>query len=230
MRELVADKRDLTESISDYTYRVLKKNIIYLNIKPGESISENTITAALNVSRTPVRETFSKLTSEYLVEVYPQKGTYVSLIDSSRLKESVFMRSTLEKAIMEKACTQFSDEYLCLVEANLNQQIFWFNKNKFDEVFNLDNKMHELIYKGCGMERIWDAIQSISGDQYRVRYLKLTKKMRWDETIQEHRQIIEAIKNKDVEKGCKSVNEHIMKMDNDVAVLMKEHPEYFKSI
>lgn len=202
---------------------------MYLNIKPGESISENKITATLNVSRTPVRETFSRLAAEYLIEVYPQKGTYVSLIDSNRLKESVFMRSILEKAIMEKACTHFSDEYLFLVEANLNQQIFWFNKNKFDQVFNLDNKMHELIYKGCGMERIWEAIQSISADQYRVRYLKLIKKIRWNETIQEHREIIEAIKNKDVSKGCMIMNEHIVKLDNDVAVLIQEHPEFFKN-
>lgn len=229
MMALLSEKRRGAETVSDYTYRVLRENILYLNIKPGECISENTITSALSVSRTPVRETFSKLSAEYLIEVYPQRGTYVSLIDPKRLRESFFMRATLEKAIIEKACQDFNEEYLCLVEANLNQQLFWFSKDKLEKALDLDNKMHELIFKGCGMERIWEAINSVSADQYRVRYLKLSKKMRWNETIEEHRQIIEAIKNKDVEKGREIINKHIMKLDHDVEVLKSDHPEYFKS-
>ena len=67
------------ETIKNYTYRVLRSNIIDLNLKPGESISENEIANNLNVSRTPVREAFSLLVSEQLLEIYPQKGTQVFL-------------------------------------------------------------------------------------------------------------------------------------------------------
>jgi GntR family transcriptional regulator, rspAB operon transcriptional repressor len=226
--ELVLDKREPTESISDYAYRVLRKNIIYLNIKPGESISENTVASALNVSRTPVRETFSRLVGDYLLEVYPQKGTYVPLIDMKRVRESFFMRIAMEDAIIKEACNNFPEEDLFLLESNLNQQVFCYNKNRFDEVFELDNQMHELIYKGCGMEHIWEAIRSISADQYRVRYLKLTTKIRWNETIEEHRKIIQAIKNKDSEAGYKIMHDHVIKLDSDVEVLKQKYPDFFK--
>ena len=228
MLNLELEKREVAESVKDYAYRVLRKNIIYLTVKPGEAISENTVALALNVSRTPVRETFAKLVNDNLLEVYPQKGTYVPLIDMKRVRESVFMRVTMEDAIIKEACTNFPVEYLFLLESNLNQQLFCYSKNKIDKVLELDNEMHELIYKGCGMENIWSAIKSIGSDQYRVRFLKLATKIRWDETIEEHRQIIQAIKNKDSEAGYKVMHEHVMKIDNDIEVLIKKYPDYFK--
>lgn len=228
MLNIELEKREATESIKDYAYRVLRKNIIYLNIKPGESISENTVASTLNVSRTPVRETFSKLVNDNLLEVYPQKGTYVPLIDMRRVKESVFMRISLEDAIIREACSNFPVEYLFLLESNLNQQLFCYSKNRVDQVLELDNEMHELIYQGCGMENIWAAIRSISTDQQRVRFLKLATKIRWDETIEEHRQIIQAIKRKDSEAGYKIMHEHVSKFDSDMEVLINKYPDYFK--
>jgi len=79
-------EKDHSESIKCYIYRVLRNNIIDLNLRPGEIISENEIANTLSVSRTPTREAFSKLASEELLEVYPQKGTKVSYIDLKRVE------------------------------------------------------------------------------------------------------------------------------------------------
>ncbi len=69
------------ETAREYVTRVLKYNIVNLNLKPGQAISENEIAELLGVSRTPVREAFLELAKASIVEVYPQKGTYISLID-----------------------------------------------------------------------------------------------------------------------------------------------------
>lgn len=229
MLQLDLDKKYSSETIREYSYRVMRKNIIYLNIKPGEIISENIVAEALDSSRTPIRETFSKLLSDGLLEIYPQRGTYISLIDMNRVKESLFMRLILEEAIMKLACENFSEENLFLLESNFNQQLFCHSKNKFAEMFELDNNMHEIIYKSCNMGHIWQAIKNISADQYRIRYLKLLTKLRYDETIEEHSAIIKAIKNKNSITGCKIAYHHVENLNSDSEIVKQKYNDYFKN-
>ncbi|ELV05041.1 GntR family transcriptional regulator, partial [Brachyspira hampsonii] len=71
-----------------YVYRVLKENIMKLILKPGEKISELNIKKTFNVSRSPIREAIVRLVDEELIDVFPQKGTYVSLLDPNLIEDS----------------------------------------------------------------------------------------------------------------------------------------------
>ncbi|MCB2353645.1 GntR family transcriptional regulator [Clostridium estertheticum] len=216
------------ETIKNYTYRVLRSNIIDLNLKPGESISENEIANNLNVSRTPVREAFSLLVSEQLLEIYPQKGTQVSYIDLKRVEDARFMRLKLEQAVIELACEDFQESYLFDLESNINQQQFCVLKKNYTAAFNLDNSFHELIFKGCKKERIFNAIHFMNGDFDRIRALNLISSMNMDLVVAQHKSIIDAIKAKDSELGIKIVGEHLSKVNDDKMILLREYPEYFK--
>ena len=207
---------------------VLRNNIVDLNLKPGETISENEIANILNVSRTPVREAFAKLVSEELLEVYPQKGTQVSYIDLKRVEEARFMRLKLEEAVVKLACEDFSDNYLFELESNINQQEFCMAKKNYIAAFELDNSLHELIFKGCGKERIWNAIHFMNGDFDRVRALNVITSMNMDIVLVQHKGIINAIKAKDSELGVKLICEHLTKVNDDKIILTSEYPSYFK--
>ena len=69
------------EGAREYVLRVLKKNIIECALKPGEMLSENTLTEELHVSRTPVREALVELSKIDLIEVLPKKGSRVTKIN-----------------------------------------------------------------------------------------------------------------------------------------------------
>ena len=84
------------ESTREFVYRFLNANIMHLRMPPGTSLTEQDIATLLSVSRTPVREAFIQLSHEHLLDILPQKGTYVSLIDLDSVEESKFMRETLE--------------------------------------------------------------------------------------------------------------------------------------
>ncbi|MBU3181932.1 GntR family transcriptional regulator [Clostridium psychrophilum] len=88
-------------------------------------ISEIEILEKFNVSRTPVREAFARLSQEGLISVYPQKGTFVSLIDLLSVEEARFMREHLERAILRLACENFPKEiiieHLTMVNFDKNQ-------------------------------------------------------------------------------------------------------------
>ncbi len=93
-------RKENNQSVGEYVYNTIKKNIINLNIKPGDRISEKEIADMLNLSRTPVREAFIKLSKEGVVNVLPQRGTYISRIDLKQVEEARFIRASLEKAVM----------------------------------------------------------------------------------------------------------------------------------
>lgn len=95
------------ESVREYAYRTLRENILKLKLKPGDKISEKEISDTLSISRTPVREAFIRLSQEQLLEVLPQRGTYISKINTSQIAEFRFLRVTLEQAVMKLACEKF---------------------------------------------------------------------------------------------------------------------------
>ena len=92
------------ETGRDYAMRVLKDNIIRLELEPGSIISDRELAAGMNLSRTPVREAFLELAKVKIVEIYPQRGTMVSFIDYNLVEEARFIRSVLEVAVVRLAC------------------------------------------------------------------------------------------------------------------------------
>ena len=94
------------ETNREYALRVIKENIVKMELAPGSMISEQDIANELNLSRTPVHEAMQELSSTKIIEILPQRGSRVSLIDMDLVDEAIFVRSTIECAITEMACEQ----------------------------------------------------------------------------------------------------------------------------
>ena len=104
--------KDKRENNRNYIYRTLKDNIMQLYLKPGEPISEIELGKSFNVSRTPIREAFIKLAEEKLVDIFPQRGSFISHIDLNIVEEGIFMRKSLEKSVLLNATKSFPKEIL----------------------------------------------------------------------------------------------------------------------
>lgn len=116
------DFKNQNLSTREQVYNMLKDQILSLKLPPGTNISEKEISIQFNVSRTPVRESFLKLSQEGLLSIYPQRGTFVSLIDLNLVEEARFMREHLEKAVIRLACQEFSEELINDLDMNLSMQ------------------------------------------------------------------------------------------------------------
>ena len=112
------------ESGRDYALRIIKENIIRLELEPGSSISDREIAACLSLSRTPVREALLELAKSKVVDIYPQKGSVVSLIDYELVEEAYFVRNVLESAVVELACEKAGDMALEELESSMRLQRF----------------------------------------------------------------------------------------------------------
>ena len=80
----------------DYVFDTLKKEILKLELKPGQAISENEICARFDVSRTPVREALRRLQEQGFVRTVPYSGTYVTLLNLDDIRQMIYMRIAVE--------------------------------------------------------------------------------------------------------------------------------------
>ncbi len=215
-------------STRDRVYEVLRENIISLQLEPGRSISEKEISEMLKVSRTPVREAFVKLTQEKLLEIYPQKGTFVSLIDLHHVEEARFIREHLERAAVRVACETFSKEYIIQLESNLHMQKISVEEKNYAKLFELDENFHHTIAIGSEKELIWTVIQHMTTHLNRIRMLSLAANYNWDLILLQHERIIEAIKKQEPDEAEKAMEEHLKKLTFEQEELKKEYEKYFK--
>lgn len=218
-----------TTSIRSRVYEFLKEEISNLNLKPGQAISENEIAERLQVSRTPVREAFLRLSQEELITVYPQKGSFVSLIDLDHVEEIRFMREHLEVATIKLACGILPDEFLVKLEHNLNLQTKCIDSEDINEFYRLDDEFHSLIFTGCNKSRIRVVLKNLMSINFnRVRILSLSEYLNLGMLISQHYQMVEAIRNKDKELADKVVREHLNLINLDTEEIKNKYPDYFK--
>lgn len=222
------EKGRLNGSTGDFTYQTLKNKILSLELEPGTKISEKDVAENLQVSRTPIRESFLKLSQEQLLEIYPQSGTFVSRIDLDQVEEARFVRENIEKAIVRLACKEFSDEYAFHLETNIAMQELCVGKENYAQLFELDEEFHKNLFYGCRKIRSWNMIQQMNYDFNRLRMLRLSTILNWDIIISQHKQIFELITNKETDKAEEVMMQHLRLVVVEKDVLKESYPNYFK--
>ncbi|QTL99676.1 FCD domain-containing protein [Iocasia frigidifontis] len=213
--------------MKDYVYEVLKKNIIELRLKPGMNLKKEKIAKELEVSITPIREAFARLSEDELVDIYPQRGTYVSLINMKKVEQAKFMREHLERAVVRLACSDFPEDYILKLKTNIKIQEIYVEEENYIKLFELDNEFHKIIFDGCNKGDIWSSIQQLSNHVSRSRILSLAANFNGNELIVEHQKIVEAIQKGDKELADRIIAKHISRIKFDSNKLNMEYPGYF---
>jgi len=227
---LILYEKKEKENGKDYAYRVLKDNIMTLNLKPGELLSEADLSEKLGISRTPIREVLMRLKNEHLIEVKPQTGTYISLIDANLIEEAMFMRYTLEKEVLKTVSNNINDNLLIELEKNLFAQKLIANRDDSAiEFHKLDKKFHELLFEGSNKKNIWNSILNISTHYNRMRLL-FEMQANKEEIINQHEEYLNVIKNKSLDDIDKIVTYHIKGRAKEWLNYTEEHKlfQYFK--
>lgn len=162
------------ENSRAYSYQILRRNIMILRLEPGAVLNEAELGEQLGMSRTPIREALILLANEGLVDILPQRGSKVSRISLSYVKEGYFMRRVLEEAIIEELAGTLSPEQMGKIKENIDQQEEELSRSpgKINDVFfELDDEMHRFLYEFSHRGRIWDSVHGLCSHYDRIRYL-----------------------------------------------------------
>jgi len=216
-------------SARDIVYAKLREQILNLELPPGTALSEQESALAFKVSRTPVRESFMRLAQEGLVEVLPQRGTFVSLIDTELVEEARFMREQLEAAVVRLACERFPKEALDALDANVREQRESMAQRDDRKLFELDETFHRILFEGCGKRNTWLAIQQMNLHLNRSRLLRLKTAHEWNHLCEQHERIARSVRERNAAEAERTMREHLRLGIADLAELKESLPHYFKS-
>ncbi len=214
------------ESNRDYALRVIRENIVNLELAPGSMLSEQDIANELNLSRTPVHEAMQELSSTKIIEILPQRGSHVSLIDMTLVDEAVFVRATIESAITQMACSLATEKDIQELEENITLQEFNYQKNNLDKIMELDNAFHEIMYRITNKMQCHYMVKLMSIHNDRIRELHLHS-FDPERIITEHKEILSAFKNKDSAAAKAAIDRHLTRHYTQEDEIKKKYPQYF---
>lgn len=220
-------KRLTKETASEYALRVIQHNIISLELLPGSLVSENELAKELGISRTPVREALIALNKIKLVEIYPQRGSYISLINHELVEEARCIRLILETAIVEEACDRAGEKEIMELEENLKLQEVYQDSANENKLLTLDNEFHEIFFKICRKEFTYHLLNGMMTHFDRVRRLSLTV-VKDSKILSDHKALAEAIKLHDKQAARAVITKHLSRYELDEEALRKNYGEYFK--
>lgn len=214
------------ENARTYAVRVLLYNIINLYLTPGSAVSENELSSALSLSRTPVREALIELSHRDLVEILPQRGSYISKINYEVVEESRFMRLVMETAILRLACQGISQTYIDALTDNIQAFKVAQKAGDVERYIALDDRFHRLIFES--VDKLWS--YQVVKDQMvhfdRLRTLSTTAgKSKY--TVTDHEDILYAIRRKDAEMAEMLMTRHLTRHRMEKSELVEMYPGYF---
>ncbi len=216
--------------VAPQIYFDLRERIVSVSLVPGELLSEVRIAQDYGVSRTPVREAFKRLEEEGLLDVVPKVGSFVARIDLDAVRDSQFIRETLECRIVELAALRIRPAQRAQLVAVLARQNTAIEGNDSAAFFRADESMHELLAKIAGHARTWVVIHEAKAQLDRLRRLALIDPERQRKRLIEHRAIVERVCAGDGTGATAAMREHLRAILRAIEGVAKINEHYFDGL
>lgn len=197
-------------SLRGRVFNKIREDILGGVYKENDELRENTLANELGVSRTPVREALRNLEIEGLVSIIPNRGAYVTGISEKDIRDIYIIRSYLEGLCAKWACQYITQQQLDEMDETIYLSTFHARRSHFDQLLDLDNKFHDLVYKASGSKMLNHVLTDFHHYVERVRKVSISRKDRAMRTIKEHEAILEAIRKRDGDLAETLAHEHMM--------------------
>lgn len=203
--------------------QILRERIIRGEVRPNTRFSEASIAAEFEISRQPVREAIIKLSEEGLLEVRPQRGTFVPRISMKMVEDARFVREAIEADIVKKAATMFDAKMIDELDKQLEAQR---NADGIEEFIELDDAFHRTFADGVGRSHAWQVIEALKVQMDRVRYLSL-QQFPQAALVAQHQAVVDAIRTGAKSKAEAAMRKHLNTIVDDLPLIAAGHPDFF---
>ena len=194
-------------SLGDHVFENLRQAIIRGDVAPGDRLVESRIAEVLDISRTPVREAIHKLEREGLLRKLPHGGFTVVHLSREDIEETFGIRCLLESYAARLAALNHREEDLLPLEEKIREFQACLAKGRLEELPRINTEFHNLFYALSQSPKLIKLINDLRDQIFRFRRILL--KMDTRTSNEDHRNMLEAIRQRDVDRVEKLVKEHI---------------------
>lgn len=196
-------------SLRGQVFNRIQEDIINGRYEPGDSLVEMKLAEELGVSRTPIREAIRQLELEGLVTYIPNKGVYVTGISEQDIKDIYKIRSLVEGLAVKWAIERIEAHQLKELEEIVELMEYYTEKGDMEQVTKLDTQFHDVIYDACKSRVLKNTLRNLLRYIRKARLTSLRVPRRAYQALAEHKQILEAFKSHEPEKGERLMIQHI---------------------
>lgn len=204
---MIIDKR--TASLEEQVTETLEAEILTGKLAAGASLTEQSLSVRLGVSRTPIRAALHTLAEEGLINLIPNKGAVVVGVTREDLIDIYRIRMRLEGLASALAAQRISPEELATLHESVELAEFYISKNDAEHLKELDTQFHAIIYRASGNRMLNKTLSELHRNITSYRKMSLAVPGRLERSVGEHREILAAIEERDAERADRLTSAHV---------------------
>ena len=197
-------------SLRGQVFQEIREDILKGKFKENEELREATLGKELGVSRTPVREALRQLELEGLVHIIPNKGAYVTGITEKDVHDIYMTRSMLEGLCARWAAEHISEEQIQEMEEVLLLTEYHLDRGNAEQLAELDGKFHEVLYDASQSRILRHILYDFHKYVQVARKRSVKKEDRAKKSLEEHREILNALRTGDADRAEELAHIHIL--------------------
>lgn len=206
------DRSATRELLKDRAYDSLRDRILRNEFPPGTCLAERQLADDLRMSKTPIKAALERLQVEGLIAVSPQRGIVVRELSIGEICDLYEIRAALEGHVLRSLAGNLTGAQYDQWLANLREQES--NCKRVDRVraVELDAEFHLLPCHFLANQEICQTMQRLSNKMRVVIYqVFASHPARAADSLQEHREIIQAVKQGDGKRAGELIVEHLQR-------------------
>lgn len=197
-------------SLHDQIVEHLREEIVTNDLQPGERLNEKELCARFGVSRTPLREAIKVLSNEGLVQLTPRYGASIAPLTIEDLDEVFPIMGALEALAGELACAHIEDAEIDAIDALHRRMLVHFEKRDLRPYFECNQKIHDSILLAARNPTLTQTLRGLAGRVRRARYFANMSEERWSAAVDEHEEILAALKARDAGRLGPLLRSHLV--------------------
>lgn len=217
---------DMGLPVAPQVHARVQRRILTGDLSPGARLSESEIAAAYGVSRQPVREAFIKLAEEGLLEVRPQRGSYVRRISVQAVLDARFVREAIEADVVRLLAARPDAALAARLSALVDAQGAALAAGNAAGFVPLDDAFHRTLAEAAGKPFAWTVIVGMKAQMDRVRELSAARRDRGG-LVMQHRAVVAAIAAGDPAQAETAMRTHLREILHDLPAIRAALPDHF---
>ena len=207
--------------LRDVVFNTLRQAILRGELKPGERLMEIQLANKLGVSRTPIREAIRKLELEGLVLMIPRRGAEVAEITEQNLRDVLEVREALEELSVKLACEHAANEQ---IEDMKKAAVAFKDTLTGDDVTKIaeaDVAFHDAINMATDNQKLIQILNNLREQMYRYRVEYLKNKDVYEQLLEEHELLINAVAKRDKAQAVEIICRHIDNQEKAISEFIR---------
>jgi DNA-binding GntR family transcriptional regulator len=198
----------------------VKAQIMNLDLKPGQYVTDSQVASALNVSRTPVREALRRLEQEGLLINQARRGWKVYTLSLEDIHEIFDIKVSLEGMIVRRAAECKDEALQDTLRAAMDQMHRAAGAGDREAWQQADFQLHQAIFAMGGNERVTQIIKGVDEQWHRVRIGFVAMQGRIERSNPEHETIVECILSGDGAEAERLMRAHLENVRDELVRLL----------